>query len=480
MEIPKQMQLRGKGEDRAGEQKTKGEEKITAFYFVGAGLFEREQSGGFEVPFITCRLEPLASKTAPQAQKNCFDKAEVKGLSGGILVATRLHSAVVEWLSLATNELVLRQLELHGLGHIQELALAIPEEDLLAVLLTSKPLSENDGTVKLCFYKMSTQSAHRMAREPVIQVSIPMGRILNFEMDICGSKIALLVTYPAGVMSLVLIYDWKEGRLLLEIPGSHSAVTFLSPDVLLLVQIPTGTLELWTIQDNVPEGTVGPEMSLKLPRLANPTHMYAIFGADANPKGRGSPSSQEPFDSSFIDSIVVFQLFILGDDDNGSGAEMFLVLSRRALLQLLPPDEKEVSWREWGPPICHWLEKNATNTWSPTVCGQRFAFAGPSLRNIRLLDFNPYTHSKLARNQRDATGEEPTVCTASGENIQMVGDLTSALFGEEVCSQLGCVVADFPAETDYNAVSIDGKWIVGIKDTSDADRKVSFDVWHLE
>ncbi|KAJ7042108.1 hypothetical protein C8F04DRAFT_116810 [Mycena alexandri] len=190
-----------------------------------------------------------------------MDDLHTHRLSGGILVATELHSAVVEWTSLATDGLVLQQLELHGLRYIQDLVSVIPEEDLLAILLTfaivfsseshisicrSKPLDHNVisvGTVKLCFYEMSTQSAHRIAREPVIQVSIPGEGIVNFELDICGSKIALLT-------SATRVFSYTIGRtvaflwtFVANIQPSH-----LSPDVLLLpvVQGFAGTFGLWT------------------------------------------------------------------------------------------------------------------------------------------------------------------------------------------------------------------------------------------
>ncbi|KAJ7042110.1 hypothetical protein C8F04DRAFT_1078354 [Mycena alexandri] len=405
--------------------------------------------------------------------------------SGDIFAATQHDSRVLQWFSLAKHELVPQQLEFHG--YIQDLALAVPEEDLLVVVLTSQPLHQNAGStgitggVKLRFYEMSTQSPHRLAREPVIQVPIPDGRVSTLKVDICGSQVAFMVHFDG--FSRLFVYDWKEGSLLMDLHGRHSAARFISADVILLVQMITGTLELWTIQnqENVPEGIVGcSRVSLKLPQLAK-TGKYIIHSTDSNPKGRRLLSSEEPFHSSFTDSIVVFQVYILLHDGPATDLFLFdLVLSRRGLLKLLISVEehgKELLWREWSPPVAHWLERDGGgNAWQQITCGQRSAFADPAPGRIRLFDFNPYTHRKLGAAQRGAI-----LHVVSDEEIQTVDyTVESGIFGEDVSSQMGCVLADSTEETVYNGVLLDEKWVIGIRDTLEADGKLSFDVWHME
>ncbi|KAJ7771499.1 hypothetical protein B0H16DRAFT_1881126 [Mycena metata] len=409
---------------------------------------------------------------------------DVYALSGGIFAGAEVYSGFLAWCSLETDVCVFQRLEFHG--YIQDLALAVPEENLLAIVLTSESLLQSGGSagaVKLRFYEMSTQAAHRMARQAVIEISMTDHLISDCAIDICDSKIALSVHCVYGKTRL-LIYDWRDGSLLLDLSREYSTATFLSPDVISLAQRLTGTLELWNIHDqqSVPDGIVAcPRIFLQLPQLAK-SGSYTIHAVESNRKGQGSLASQEPFHSSFTDSILVFLVWVVFND--GTDVQMFLILPRRALLQLLPPAEeyqKELPWREWGPPIATWLHKNAGDTWPPITCGQRCAFAYPGPGRMRLLDFNPYTHRKVARTQRDAAGKEPRICSVSGEVFKMVPGISLGIFDEEVSSHMGCVVADFefPTENGYNGVLLDENWIVGVKE-SDLDGKVSFDVWHLE
>ncbi|KAJ7042100.1 hypothetical protein C8F04DRAFT_1297629 [Mycena alexandri] len=349
---------------------------------------------------------------------------DIYALSGGIFAATEIYSGFLEWFSLATNACVWQRLEFHV--YIQDFALAVPEEDLLAIILTFVIVFDS-GYINESNLELQVQTAPSKWR-------FPRSRETSFLRDIDA------VRSPNGPPT----YHSLGSLFVRNKPPSHIRLEggFPSP----------GSFRQVFNCHNVPEGTVAcPRLVLKLPQLAKPG-TYTIYIADSNPKGHGSLTSQEPFQSSFTDSILLFLVLILFDD--GTDAEMFLVLSRRALLQLLPSVEKyekELSWREWGPPITNWVETDA-NTWSPIT--------------------------KLARTQRDATGEEPRICAVSGEDVEMVDSLSLGIFGEQVSSHLGCVVVDFPEETVYNGVLLDEKWIVGVKE-SDVGGKVSFDVWHL-
>ncbi|KAJ7771498.1 hypothetical protein B0H16DRAFT_1771004 [Mycena metata] len=416
-------------------------------------------------------------------------------LSGGIFAAADVDSGTLKWFSLAAKEPVVHQLGLQGC--IQDLALAVPEDDLLAVVSTfviaskstiakrtrSRPLDQGAKSVKMHFYEMATQSAHRLARKPVVKVPRirRLGKFVSdARVDICGSKIALLVHYAdSEPPSRLLIYDWKQGRLLMDFFGHFSIARFLSLDVVVLAERDTGSLKLWTIQENPQDVVACPRICLRLPQLEKPGGKYIVFDAESNPKGSGSLSSQEPFHSSFTDSILLFQVLILLEDQE-TELLLDLVVSRRALLQLLPSAEEpsiELSWKQWGPPIARWLGGGSgSDNWAPITCGQRLASVDPLTGCIRLLDFNPYTYRKLSRKQMDDTGESTAVCTLSGTETNVVNRLSPGIFGEEIASQLGCIVADSPAEAVYNGVLLEGKWIVGVKDTLDVDGKLSFDL----
>ncbi|KAJ7771512.1 hypothetical protein B0H16DRAFT_1714745 [Mycena metata] len=115
---------------------------------------------------------------------------------------------------------------------------------------------------------MSTQSPYGLAREPVIQVPIPDGHVVSLTVDICGSKVAVMVHLPDHFGRL-FVYDWNQGSLLMELAGRYSVARFISYNVVLLGQSIPGTLELWAIQENVPAGIVDcPRISLMLSQLA--------------------------------------------------------------------------------------------------------------------------------------------------------------------------------------------------------------------
>ncbi|KAJ7771520.1 hypothetical protein B0H16DRAFT_1685507 [Mycena metata] len=431
-------------------------------------------------------LNALVPTSIYTIEMHNFPHFDSYALSSGIFSVGEFNSSVLKWFSITTREPVFQQLEVDGC--IQDWVLAIPGEDLLAMVVTSKPLHRRAddhlvGPVELRLYEMSSGSLHPRAREPVIEVDIDDEDISTFELEVCGPKIILLVTYIGTTMSLLLVYDWKEGRLLMDISGGHSAATFLSPDILLLVQALTGTFELWTIEENVRKGPDGALISLKLPLLAKPGR-YTVTDVDSNTKGQASLLSHEPFHSSFADSVALFQVSINCNDprDTNLNAFMFLVLSRRELLRLIPSAEEhgtERSWRDWGPSVTRWLEKDEiVNKWQTITSGQRCAIGEPDSGRVRVLDFNPYTYRKLAgtHQSRDAI-----VHVVSGDENQMIHlAVRPGIFGEEVSSQLGCVVVDSPEERRYNGILLDEKWIVGIKDTLDLDDELVFDVWSLE
>ncbi|KAJ7042114.1 hypothetical protein C8F04DRAFT_1252579 [Mycena alexandri] len=387
-------------------------------------------------------------------------------LSGGVFAMMALDTRVLRWLSLATTEPVFQQLEFPG--YLQDLALAIPEDDLLVVVLSPDPLEGQlafEVAVELRFYEMSTQSAHRMARDHVIPVSISGASSPVFEIETFGPNVFLLVDYfdsaedteVAADLRHLFIYDWKLGCLLKSF-DNYSTAIFLSPDVILLAQMVSGTFELWAIS----EGTVsGPDISLKLPALTKPGK-YEILAIESNPKGY--VSSQEPFRPSFDDSSVGFDIVLQFEDE--SVEDLLLVISRRALLQLLPAAEergKVLLWRDWGPPISHWPDNpdGPLSDWPTTICGHRCALVGPA-GHIRLADFNPYSYKKFLQAERDDPGVGLTTAVVSvRDKDRLIG---AGLFGEEVRANLGyLVIESWTTRHLYIGIFVGENSIAGLK-----------------
>ncbi|KAJ7771496.1 hypothetical protein B0H16DRAFT_186138 [Mycena metata] len=394
-------------------------------------------------------------------------------LSGSIFAMAELDTKVLIWLSLANPEPVFQRLEVPG--YIQDLALAIPDQDLLVVVLSSKPVADqpfvSDVAVELRFYEMSTQSGHPMAREHVMHVPSSGGRCPDiFESDICGPKVALLGNYyNRATRSWMFVYDWRSGCLLKSFSDcSYSAAVLLSPDVVLVTPKYMDIIEMWTVSDDI---AAGPNISLLLPPPVEGA-MYEIFNIGSEPKGYGSSPSQEPFYSSFTDSNIGLEIDFLFNHDLDRDESLFLVISRRALLQLLPPVEfhgKELAWKVWGPPIAHWLD--GPSSWQ-SICGQRCAFAGPS--GIRLVDLNPHEYKKAISGPTKIQTRSEAIVSLRNEN-RTIG---VGLFAEEVRSHLGYLVAE-SVQDAYEDVFVGEECIVGLKNGLAPDSKKSIDIWYF-
>ncbi|KAF7359154.1 hypothetical protein MSAN_01257000 [Mycena sanguinolenta] len=414
------------------------------------------------------------------------------GLSGGIFVVTEPGEKALRWTSLessAQQEPVWERLEFNE--YIVEFALAVPEEDLLVVLSsTATPNADvpsSDVVLKLRFYEMTTHSAHRAAVEPVIVFPIAVTPWPEFELDICGPKVSILMfsVGDLGPSNRLLVYDWKKGRLQMERTTNfdQSTTVFLSPEVLLFVHTP-GVLELWTISE-LPERSEEPEISLTLPNL--PDHCECeIKKVELNPKGHYNAASQ-PFGSSFAASLVVLGLLYY-PEEGSAFQEMFLIIPRQALLQQISCAKraKVLSWEEWGPPISRWIHANFGSygaEWPTIACGQKFAFITPWSALV-LLDFNSYTQRRTLPEQMELeTGSVEFerilgqfVLMPSSE-LDIVDELT--LFGGQPHSRLAYVGKVTQKPPTWSGVIMNEGWIVGINDTTESDGKFWLDVWHF-
>ncbi|KAF7353777.1 hypothetical protein MVEN_01063200 [Mycena venus] len=411
--------------------------------------------------------------------------------SGGILALTESTEQSLRWISLASigqSSPVWERLELDE--YILEIILAVPEEDLLVVLSSTSSLHGHPpptgAVLKLRFYEISTGSAHRNAQDPVIIVPMDVVGRPSFHVDICGPRVSVMMEIFNDTVEQrgrLLVYNWKQGQLQMDLVDNYSAAVFLSTEIILLAQETGGILQLWAIPD-VPERIAGPRISLKLPRLPN-HHEYYIVRAEYNPKGNHTPASRQPFHSSLVHSLVILNIARLHLDDDDKSARFRLVIPRRALLEQFSSGQnhgEERSWADWGPFIGRWFAASAfPDGWPSITCGQRCILLTPD-RHILLLDFNPYTWKRtlLEKARRNGIAAIPAtdqfVFVPSSELD--VGD-ELAWLGEQVHSRLGYVAKKSRKTTNWDSVMIDEEWIVGVKDTIELDGKLAFEVWHF-
>ncbi|KAJ6507816.1 hypothetical protein C8R47DRAFT_58941 [Mycena vitilis] len=412
-------------------------------------------------------------------QMDVFPTMEIDGhdiegyaLSGGIFVMSEGSRKAVRWTSLASAQPgpVWERLEFDD--YILEFGLIVPEEDLLVVVSSPLLSMASEMPVKLHFFKMSTKSAHPTAQEPVITISVPGTNLLKcpgFEVDICGSRVALLVLYeenferdqtPGVPLNRVFIYDWKQGRLQMDLSDNYSVAVFLSPDVMLLAQLQTGTLQLWAIPDDPKRAASTPETSLQLPRLT-PRCCYDISKVEYNPKGSDF-SAHQPFHPSYTDSLVLLQVEA---DNTEAFCSLILIVPRRALLQQMEAHRKCLQWAEWGPPISRWLNADFfVDDWPTIVCGQRCVFLKTD-GSVWLLDFNPYTWKKSRVEWQSHGVDEIQRQKAAGGNrvfspseAEFTGRVD--LFEEPVRSELPFLGMELRDQTHCNGVFMDEEWIV--------------------
>jgi hypothetical protein len=213
-------------------------------------------------------------------------------------------------------------------------------------------------------------------------------------LEIVGDHLVFVVGYALVEGDVqpddhVYVYEWKTGKLKLEITAewrTYFAAVFLSPEVIMLPNTTTATIELWYI----PSGQTTPALTLHLPRLLPGVRIRTITArGEPNPAVSLRKNRRDPFHSSVEDSIIVFHVSFAG------AAHMFLLfIHRRTLLALLtthtPGDACD--YTTWGPDICRWINAaGLVMDWITTSSGQRCVLLPMRLPTpFILLDFNPY------------------------------------------------------------------------------------------
>ncbi|KAK6993016.1 hypothetical protein R3P38DRAFT_127771 [Favolaschia claudopus] len=198
----------------------------------------------------------------------------------------------------------------------------------------------------------------------------------------------------------------------MDIFGDTAYSAYMLPaHILLLPQSTQGALELWAIQDS-PNYQSGPELFLLLPTLERaPGFQYLFDKLDYTPKGhRPTNRGSQRFHSSYDESVLAFDL-TCGDVEGGTMClEWLVVMSRKALLQLLSLSGNrgtKLTWDRWISFTSRWLSTDGVNyTWPANICGQRIVFVTHE-GSIRLFDFNEHRCSRKNLTMQGGDEEEP-------------------------------------------------------------------------
>ncbi|KAJ6588506.1 hypothetical protein B0H19DRAFT_1248157 [Mycena capillaripes] len=348
---------------------------------------------------------------------------------------------------------------------IIDFGLAIDEHDLI-VIATFTPtgvLEDNgelEGLVKLEFLTVSApHSQHPQVRGPIDVQNSSWG-MPNVILEIVGDHLVFVVGYAYATgddrpEDRFYVYEWKTGKLKLEISAegrTYFGAVFLSPEVIMLPNTTTATLELWSISS----GQTTPTLTLHLPRLVPGVRIRTMTSrGEPNPAVSLRKDRRVPFHSSVEDSIIVFHINFPGPGP-GLGPLFLLFIHRRSLLTLLATHTAgdTCSYAEWGPDICRWVNAaGLVMDWITTTSGQRCILLPMRLpTSLILLDFNPY---KAHANPSHCIPPEDDPFVDYG------------IFAEPVGSRLPCHVRGSNEQfSSYSGVSLDDARVIAFRRNS--------------
>ncbi|KAJ7135496.1 hypothetical protein C8R43DRAFT_1021276 [Mycena crocata] len=328
---------------------------------------------------------------------------------------------------------------------IIDFGLAIEEHDLIVIATYTPIFGTNQGLVNMECRAMSTHLPHPQAQK-TIEVHTSHWGIPNIILEIVGDHIVLVVSYAHTITpDHVYVYEWRTAKLKMTIEAdcrTYFGAVFLTPEILMLPNTITATLELWTI----PSEQTTPTLTLHLPHLL-PGMRIRLMTA----RGEPNPSLSKlrklervPFHSTAEDSIIVFHIKFLGP-------EFLLFIHRRALLRLLESHDtgESCSYTEWGPDICRWLNAAGMITdWITMTSGQRCVLLpARASASFYILDFNPHT-------------TDESHCYPPAEDPFEA----NGIWAEAVGSRLKCHVTGSASQFSlYNGASLDDERIIALR-----------------
>lgn len=240
---------------------------------------------------------------------------------------------------------------------------------------------------------------------------------------------------------------------------------FLTPQILLLPNTLKGVFEFWKVPSIPNTAPTRPIAALGLPTLRE-GHIFSMLSCrgEPNPVKDGIPYAAQPFHSSPMDAIVIFNLRVQGMEVVVPGNSFSLFVHRRALFELCPDitmpqpyDEVVIPWERWGPSVTRWLGAGVMPTrWITTTCGQRCVFrltrAGDEPSPIVVLDFNPAS-------VKHAVADVPT-CRPS--YAVMSSEIVHISFQAPIVSALPYACYWSPDVFNYDGLLMDEERLIGL------------------
>jgi hypothetical protein len=248
--------------------------------------------------------------------------------------------------------------------------------------------------------------------------------------------------------------------------GSYGGLLFLSPQILLLPKVEAGVFEFWKVPSTPDTAPTHPIAALGLPILKE-GHLISMLSCrgEPNPAGGGLPYSTQPYNSSPMDAIIIFNLRVQGVGVVITGNTFSIFVHRRALLELCqdttisPPqsdddDTPVIPWRRWGPAITRWLGTGVMPTrWITTTSGQRCVFrlagTGDELSPIVVLDFNPTSVKRAAVGILSV--------------VKLQSKIVHRAFKMPIISNLPYVCFASPDVFNYDGILMDEERLIGLQ-----------------
>lgn len=237
---------------------------------------------------------------------------------------------------------------------------------------------------------------------------------------------------------------------------SYKGLLFLSPNILVLLNVINHSLEFWNITSARPL----PLGSLALPPLKDG---YLVTGMSChcqpNPISGHTPYSTLPFHAAPGDAIAMFKICLSRNDGTGPLDSVVIFVHRRTLLRLsgrfLHPDPAHettqgvrVPWEEWGPDATRLL---ALEDWALdlniSTIGSR-ALSKNEKGDLFIMDFHPPRIQRTTKSLKDVRNSKRKkslqVSVEAGETA-----LSHEAFNNGLVSRLPYVVSKWAKKRSW-------------------------------
>ncbi|KAH9476481.1 hypothetical protein JR316_0010393 [Psilocybe cubensis] len=242
------------------------------------------------------KLSPTFTKRIKVSEDQCG----VYDLSGGVYLLSNAARRELMYLRLPTTKQEARQATWHVLSSkktIIDIGLCLFEHDLIVIVSTtpsrastpSQPLYD----IEMQYLQFSTGLPHPRAVHKNAHVMSSPWEKPAIGIEIVGENLVLILTFinRGRTDDRVFIYDWMSDVVKVSFLAPHrsySGLLFLTPNLILLPNTTTNSLDIFRIPEKPTLGIPQPVLILRLPELADERVMGGITcRAEPNPVGEG-------------------------------------------------------------------------------------------------------------------------------------------------------------------------------------------------